>query len=65
MGGAPGGSDVGQDLRSPSQGWIDRGSLGIFSRSWWRSGALGSGDGLFTTPAVNLDKSKCQPLSRT
>lgn len=54
MSGAPGGSDVGQVLWCLSQGWIDSGSLGIFSRSRWRSGALGFGDGLFTTPAVNL-----------
>lgn len=51
--GAPGGSDGGQALRC--QGWgTDSGSLAIFSRSGWESGALGFGDGIFTTPEVNL-----------
>lgn len=34
----------------------DDGSLAIFSRSGWRSGALGFGDGIFTILVVNLSK---------
>lgn len=54
--GAPGGSDGGR-LFGVRAG-TDSGSLAIFSRSGWKSVALGFGDGIFTIPIFNLSKNK-------